>query len=194
MPSSSVVHMHNGWIKSSLVNLHPSPSIMLHFKVYFPCPRHLDATLATIALKLIWPKLVLGMVDIVLQQLRGYSTYTMLWHERDYQPFNQSTFPWLWHFSRCEHSFWHGLNVEDLLQKLKASQVWPFLPPSHAPFSNVWSTTIWHNMRQCKCQLCISISTQPLSILCHFEPNQFQVLDLNKKMRVQKKECKYYKT
>jgi hypothetical protein len=26
-----------------------------------------------------------------------------------------------------------------------------YLPPSHAPPSNAWSTTIWHNMWQCKC-------------------------------------------
>jgi hypothetical protein len=78
MPSSIVMHIHNGWIKSSLVNLHPSPFIMLHLKACFPCPRHWDPTLATIVLKLVWPKLVLGMVDIVLEQLLAYPTHVML--------------------------------------------------------------------------------------------------------------------
>jgi hypothetical protein len=32
MPSSIVVHMQTGWIGSSFVNLHPSPSVMLHSK------------------------------------------------------------------------------------------------------------------------------------------------------------------
>jgi len=82
------------------------------------------------------------MVDIILQQLPGDSTRALFWHERDYQLFYHFTFAQPWHFPRCEHSFWHGLDVEDLLQKLKASQVWPFLPPSHAPCSNAWSTTI----------------------------------------------------
>jgi hypothetical protein len=63
-----------------------------------------------------------------------------------------------------------GLDVKDLLQKLKTSQVWPFLPPSHASPSNVWSTTIWHNMRQCKCQLYISILIQPSFIFCPSKP------------------------
>ncbi len=53
MPSSIVVHIHNGWIESSLVNLHPSPFTMLHFEACFTCPRHWNLTLATIALKLI---------------------------------------------------------------------------------------------------------------------------------------------
>jgi hypothetical protein len=45
-------------------------------------------------------------------------------------------------FDIFEHSFYHGLDVKDLLEKLKASQVWFFSPPSHAPPSNAWSTTI----------------------------------------------------
>jgi hypothetical protein len=58
---------NNGWIKSSFVNLHPSPCVMLHLKARFPHPKHWDPTLVIVTLKLIWPKLVLGMVDIVLQ-------------------------------------------------------------------------------------------------------------------------------
>ncbi len=96
--------------------------------------------------------------------------------------------------SQCERSSWHGLDVEDLLQQLKASQAWTFLPPSRAPPSNVWLIAISHNMRQCNCQLCTSIWTQPLSIPYPSEPNsadkevqvveklaQFPVLDLNPK-------------
>ncbi len=34
------VHMQNGWIESSFVNFHPSPSVMLHFEAHFPHPMH----------------------------------------------------------------------------------------------------------------------------------------------------------
>jgi hypothetical protein len=171
MPSSIVVHIHNGWIGSSLVNLHPSPSLMLHLEPHYPRPKHWGPTPSTIALKLVWPKLVLGVVDTALQQLLGDSTRALLWHEHDYQLFYHFAFEQPWHLLRCERSSWHGLDVKDLLQKLKASQVWTFLPLSHAPVPNAWSTTIWHNMRQCKCQLYTSISTQPLSIPCPSKPN-----------------------
>ncbi len=67
MPFSIVVHIHNEWIESSLVNFHPSPSVMLHLEARFQGPKHWDPTLAIVVLKLIWPTLILGMVDIVLQ-------------------------------------------------------------------------------------------------------------------------------
>jgi hypothetical protein len=47
------MHTHNEWIESSLVNLHPSPSVMLHLEAHCPHPKHWDPTLSTIALKLI---------------------------------------------------------------------------------------------------------------------------------------------
>ncbi len=147
------------------------------------------------------------MVDIVLQELPSDSTRILLWHEHDQQLSNHFAFAQPSHFPKCERSSWHGLDIEVLLQKLTASQVWTFLPPNHAPPSNAQSTTIWHNMRQCKCQLCTSISTQPLSIPCPSElnqvdkevqvaekPTQFPVPDLNPKMRVQKTKCRYCKT
>jgi len=60
-PTSPKVGLrHNGWIESSLVNLHPSPSVMLHFETHCPHPKHWGPTLSTIALKLIWPNLILG--------------------------------------------------------------------------------------------------------------------------------------
>jgi hypothetical protein len=37
MPSLIVVDMQNKWLKLSLVNLHHSPSVMLHFEARFPC-------------------------------------------------------------------------------------------------------------------------------------------------------------
>jgi hypothetical protein len=48
-----IVHIHNGWIEFSLVNLHPFPSIMLHLETHFPLPRHSNPTLAIVVLKLI---------------------------------------------------------------------------------------------------------------------------------------------
>ncbi len=78
MPISIVVHIHNGWIESSLVNLHFSPFVMLHFEPHFPHLKQLDSTPAIIVLKLIWPKLVLGMVDIVLQPLLALPTPFLL--------------------------------------------------------------------------------------------------------------------
>jgi hypothetical protein len=36
MPFSIVVHTHNRWIKSSLVNIHLFPSMMLHLEAHFP--------------------------------------------------------------------------------------------------------------------------------------------------------------
>ncbi len=74
IPSSIVMHMQNKWIESSLINLHPFPFVMLDFEACFPCPKHYDPTHALVTLKLIWPKLVLAMVDIVLQQLPFYPT------------------------------------------------------------------------------------------------------------------------
>jgi len=64
MPSSIVMHIENGWIESSFVNFHPFPSVMLHLKACFPCPKHKDLTCVTITLKLILLKLVLIMVNI----------------------------------------------------------------------------------------------------------------------------------
>ncbi len=65
--TSIIMHIHNRWIESSLINLHHSPFVMLHLEAQFPRPKHWDPTSIIITLKLIWPKLVLGMVDIVLQ-------------------------------------------------------------------------------------------------------------------------------
>jgi hypothetical protein len=114
---------------------------------------------------------VLGVVDIVLQELPSDFTRVLLWHKHDYQLSDHFAFAQPSHFPKCECSSWHGLDVEDFLQQLKASQVWTFLPPTRAPPSNAWLIAISHNMRQCNCQLCTSIWTQPLSIPYPSEPN-----------------------
>jgi len=41
MPSAIILHIQNMCIKSSLVNFHPFPSVMLHFKAHFPHPQTL---------------------------------------------------------------------------------------------------------------------------------------------------------
>jgi hypothetical protein len=53
MSSSIIMHLHNRWIESSLVNLHPFPFVMLHLEAHFPHPRHSNPTPTTIVLKLI---------------------------------------------------------------------------------------------------------------------------------------------
>ncbi len=40
MPSSIIMHIQNEWIESSFINLHPSPSMMLHLEACFPCLMH----------------------------------------------------------------------------------------------------------------------------------------------------------
>ncbi len=68
LTSHAIFNYHayaNGWIESCLANFHLSPFVMLHLKTLFPCLGHWDPTPTTVALKLIWSKLVLGMVDII---------------------------------------------------------------------------------------------------------------------------------
>ncbi len=48
------------------------------FQGTLPMSQTLKPNTSTIILKLIWPKLILGMVDIVLQQLLAYPTLVVL--------------------------------------------------------------------------------------------------------------------
>jgi hypothetical protein len=49
--------------------------------------------------------LVLGMVDIVLQELPAYPTPVVLWHECNWQLFDHYAFARPRNFRRSEHSF-----------------------------------------------------------------------------------------
>jgi len=161
MPSAIILHIQNMCIKSSLVNFHPFPSVMLHFKAHFPHPQTLRPNTYNSCFET-------NLTKVGFRNGGNCSTtITNLSHSRYVLAWTQLTT--IWSFRLCTTMTFPEMRTFILTWFLMSKTFFRnwrppmfdfFLPSSHAPPSNVWSTTNWHNMQQCKCQLYTSILTQ----------------------------------